>query len=96
MARAVIGGRAVGGEALGGTNDGLAGSWSGGGVGGNMFRLTGGSDCCRVVVLLCNPGRTRFEAAKEILSRGRSSLLVSTGVVFFLASEPAKPVKVFP
>lgn len=61
-----------------------------------MLRLTGGSDCCRVVDLLCNPGLTRFEAAKEMLSGGRSSLLVSIGVAFFLASEPAKPVNVFP
>lgn len=59
-----------------------------------MFRLTGGSDCCRD--LLWRPGFTRLEAANEMLSRGRSSLLVSTAITFFLASEPAKPVKVFP
>lgn len=59
-----------------------------------MFRLTGGSDCC--LDLLCKFGFTRFEAAKEMLSRGRSSLLVSTGVAFLFASEPANPVKVFP
>lgn len=59
-----------------------------------MFRLTGGSDCC--LDLLCKFGFTRFDAAKEMLSRGLSSLLVSTGVAFLFASEPANPVKVFP
>ena len=43
---------------------------SGGGVGGNMLRLTGGSDCC--LDLLWRLGRTRLEAAKEMDSGGRS------------------------
>lgn len=47
-------------------------SASGGGVGGNKFRCMGGSDCCRVLV--DNPGRTRFVAAKERLFKGLSSL----------------------
>lgn len=59
-----------------------------------MFRLTGGSDCC--LDLLCKFGFTRLEAAKDMLSRGLSSRLVSAGVAFLFASEPAKPVKVFP
>lgn len=44
---------------------------SGGGVGGKTLRCSGGSDCCR---LLDNPGLTRFCAANERLSAGRSSL----------------------
>jgi hypothetical protein len=44
---------------------------SGGGVGGKTLRVIGGSDCCR---LLCRPGFTRFVAAKDKLSGGRSSL----------------------
>lgn len=59
-----------------------------------MFRLTGGSDCC--LDRLCKFAFTRFEAAKEMLSRGLSSRLVSTDMALFFASEPAKPVKVFP
>lgn len=59
-----------------------------------MFRLSGGSDCSRD--LLTSPGLTRLEAAKEILSRGRSSLLGSNIGRFFFASEPANPVNVFP
>lgn len=45
---------------------------SGGGVGGKTLRFRGGSDCCR---LLDRPGLTRFAAAKERFSIGRSSLL---------------------
>ena len=57
-------------------------------MGGNMFLLTGGSDCC---LRDWRSGLTRFEAAKEMLSGGRSSLIsVRTE---FLISEPAKPVK---
>lgn len=59
-----------------------------------MFRFTGGSDCS--LDLLTSPGLTRLEAANEIVSRGRSSLLGSNIGRFFLASEPAKPVNVFP
>lgn len=59
-----------------------------------MFRLTGGSDCC--LDRLCKFVFTKFDAAKEMLSRGLSSLLVSTGVAIRFASEPANPVKVFP
>jgi hypothetical protein len=44
---------------------------SGGGVGGKTLRFNGGSDCCR---LLWRPGFTRFVAAKDKLSAGRSSL----------------------
>jgi len=43
-------------------------------VGGNMFRLTGGSECC--LDLLCSPGLTRLVAPKEIDSEGRSSRLL--------------------
>lgn len=59
-----------------------------------MFRLTGGSDCCRD--RLCKFGFTWLVAPKEMLSRGLSSLLVSTGVAILFASEPANPVPVFP
>ena len=44
---------------------------SGGGVGGKTLRCSGGSDCWR---LLDKPGLTRFCAANERLSAGRSSL----------------------
>lgn len=46
---------------------------SGGGVGGNSERLIGGSECWRPPV---GRGRclTRWEAAQEMLSRGRSSM----------------------
>ena len=52
-------------------NNGLIFSDSGGGVGGNMLRLTGGSDCC--LDLLCRLCLMRFEAPYEIISGGRSS-----------------------
>lgn len=45
--------------------------FSGGGVGGKLLRLTGGSDCC---LREERPGLTRLEAAKEMFSAGRSSL----------------------
>ena len=45
-------------------------SFSGGGVGGNTLRCIGGSDCC--LERLCRFGLTRFEAAKEMDSGGRS------------------------
>ena len=69
---------------------GRMGSASGGGVGGNMLRLTGGADCC--LVLRGRSVLTRLEAAKEIESRGLSSFPVPPRA-FFFASEPAKPVK---
>lgn len=72
---------------------GRTGSWSGGGVGGNMLRLIGGADCCRAA-LLVRSSLTRFEAANEMVSRGRSSLAVPP-TAFFFASDPAKPVKAF-
>ena len=71
-------------------NCGRMGSASGGGVGGNMLRLTGGADCC--LVRLGRSVLTRLEAANEIVSRGLSSVPVPPSA-FFLASEPAKPVK---
>lgn len=49
---------------------------SGGGVGGKTLRSIGGSDCCR---LLWRPGFTRFVAAKETFSVGRSSLTAALG-----------------
>ena len=69
-------------------------SWSGGGVGGNMLRLIGGSDCCLVRLRISD--FTRLEAAKEMLSSGRSSRLKSKAAALFLfISEPAKPVGVW-
>lgn len=53
-----------------------------------MLRFMGGSDCCRD--LLCRLGLTRFVAAYETSSFGRSSLLE---VLIFKASAPANPVK---
>ena len=73
-------------------NWGRMGSLSGGGVGGNMLRLIGGADCCRA--LLVRSGLTRFEAANEMVSKGRSSL-PAPPAAFFFASDPAKPVKAF-
>lgn len=67
-------------------------SASGGGVGGKTVRLSGGSDCCRTA-LLRRSGLTRFEAAKEIFSMGRSSGGSGGLGVAFLTSEPVKPVK---
>lgn len=46
-------------------------SFSGGGVGGKLLRLVGGSDCCLRDWM---PGLTRFVAAKDKFSVGRSSL----------------------
>lgn len=54
---------------MGGGPEGF--SISGGGVGGKTFRFRGGSDCC---LLLARPGLTRFAAAYERFSVGRSSL----------------------
>ena len=68
-------------------------SASGGGVGGNMLRFMGGSDCWRD--LLERSVRTRFEAAYEIFSGGRSSRIVSGGGMVLLFSGPAKPVEIF-
>lgn len=65
---------------------------SGGGVGGNMCRLIGGSDCC--LPLLCKPGLTRLVAPNEMFSGARSSLLVSSRIVTLLFSEPVKPANV--
>ena len=74
---------------------GLDGSASGGGVGGNIFLLTGGSDCCRERE--ARPGFTRLDAAKEIPSGGLSSFPLVGGIMdAFFASEPANPVKAFP
>lgn len=90
----------LGGELLGGMKAGLTWSVSGGGVGGNMLRLIGGADCCRP--LLCRSGLTRFEAANDMFSGGRSSMLASSALILAFAmasafaSEPAKPVEVFP
>ena len=64
----------MGGEVDAEMKGGRTGSWSGGGVGGNILRLTGGSDCNRD--LLCSPGLTRFVAPKDIDSGGRSSKLL--------------------
>lgn len=80
---------------------------SGGGVGGNTFRLRGGSDCC---LLLDKPGLTRLAAANERFSAGRSSfasdvfpacfgvstirIWLSVSLTFFI-SEPANPVNAF-
>lgn len=60
----------------------LADLSSGGGVGGNTLRLSGGSDCCRVRLLrfLC----TKFEAAKETPSRSSSGpLSITIGLHWF-------------
>lgn len=92
FARADIGGGFAGGDVAVLANCGRIGSWSGGGVGGNILRLMGGADCCRT--LLWRSVLTRFDAAKEIVSRGRSSL-AAPPMAFFFASEPAKPVNAF-
>lgn len=68
---------------------GRRGSFSGGGVGGNMFLLIGGSDCWRARLAMSE--RTRFDAAKETLSRGRGSPRWDSDR---LISEPVKPVPV--
>ena len=73
-----IGWLGLGGEDFGGENAGL--SVSGGGVGGKMLRWTGGSDCCRLLLWRC--GWTRFEAAKEIDSGGRSSRSILSLAMF--------------
>ena len=50
----------LGGEVEAAMNVGRIGSLSGGGVGGNMLRWTGGSDCC--LDLLYRFGLTMWEA----------------------------------
>ena len=65
---------------------------SGGGVGGNVLRLIGGSDCC--LTRLCKLGLTRFVAAYESFSSGLSSLAPDV-VVIFLISAPVNPVNAF-
>ena len=52
----------------------------------------GGADCC--LALLVRSGFTRFDAAKEMVSNGLSSLAFPPRA-FFFASDPAKPVKAF-
>lgn len=90
LARADIGGGLAAGEVFTVASCGRTSSVSGGGVGGNMLRFTGGADCC--LALLGRSVLTRFEAAKEIASRGLSSL-PAPPAAFFFASEPANPVK---
>lgn len=65
-------------------------SLSGGGVGGKTFCPFGAGGCPSVRALLAMFGLTRFVAAKEMLSAGRSSLISTLPA--FLISEPAKPV----
>lgn len=61
-------------------------------MGGKTLRLIGGSDCC--LVRLDKPGLTRFAAAYESFSSGRSSLAVENEAAFnIFLSDPAKPVK---
>ena len=48
MASVLLGGLGRGGDDLGMGKAGL--SVSGGGVGGKMFRLTGGSECCLLLL----------------------------------------------
>ena len=50
----------LGGEVEAAMNAGRTGSFSGGGVGGNILRWTGGSDCC--LDLLYRFGLTMLEA----------------------------------
>lgn len=50
----------LGGEVEAAMNAGRISSWSGGGVGGNRLRCTGGSDCC--LDLLYRFGLTMWEA----------------------------------
>ena len=87
---AAIAGKFDGGEEDAVGNAGLIGSWSGGGVGGNMLRLTGGSDCC--LDLLCRPGLTRLEAPNDIDSRGRSSTSLFMAAACALASALTEPI----
>ena len=49
---------------------------SGGGVGGNTFRLRGGSECCRVRLVM--PLWTRFVAPQETPSRSSKAALSMT------------------
>jgi hypothetical protein len=86
-------GTLAGGEVDAGTNAGRTGSLSGGGVGGNMLRLTGGSDCC--LDLLCNPGLTRLVAPKDIDSGGRSSTLLLRAAALACDSALAEPANAF-
>lgn len=76
-----------------GTKAGRTGSWSGGGVGGNMLRLTGGSDCC--LDLLCSPGLTRLVAPNEMDSGGRSSTLLFWTAAFAWDSALVEPASAF-
>ena len=78
----------VGGDVEVVLNSGRIGSFSGGGVGGNMLRLTGGSDCC--LDRLWRPGLTRLEAPNDIDSRGRSSpvLFIMAALAFDSALAP--------
>ena len=59
-----------------------------------MFLLIGGADCC-LTEREVRSDRTRLEAAYDILSAGRSSLLVSALMMARL-SEPLKPVNILP
>ena len=65
---------------------------SGGGVGGKTLRLMGGADCWRVEREVMS-FRTKFEAAKEMFSVGRSSLARAEALICSWRSVPAKPVK---
>lgn len=57
---------------------------SGGGVGGNTLRFSGGSDCCRVRLLRFL--RTKLVAAKEMPSRSWSAVLsITIGLHWFSA-----------
>lgn len=84
----------LGGEPEAGTNAGRTGSLSGGGVGGNMSRWTGGSDCC--LDLLYRFGLTIWDAPQDMEFAGRSSTLLLIAAALALESALAVPANVLP
>ena len=82
----------LGGEVEAAMNAGRIGSLSGGGVGGNMLRWTGGSDCC--LDLLYRFGLTMWEAPYDMELGGRSSTLLLIAAACAFASAPAVPARV--
>ena len=82
----------MGGEPEAAMNAGRIGSLSGGGVGGNMSRWTGGSDCC--LDLLYRLGLTIWDAPQDMEFGGRSSTLLFIAAAFALVSALADPASV--
>ena len=82
----------LGGEPEAAMNAGRIGSLSGGGVGGNISRWTGGSDCC--LDLLYRLGLTIWDAPQDMEFGGRSSTLLFIAAAFALESALAVPASV--